>query len=619
MLVTSRLRRRRRDESGALAIFAAFVSLLIFAFAALAVDLGNAVARKGDTQIQADFAALAGAEHLPGTKTATDPAVAAVASYAWANRPQDDRATNWAGSTSEIASNLVDGTDANGEVYFPTDGEVRVVSPSAEVNFGFAGIFSVFGDNSIDDVDVASDAIAALGTPKGYGVWPMYVAAPTSGNPGCDYGLQTLTDPPNGHSVPPNVPTLYADPDTNDNVLDEILVYDGGVPAGSIDLNSTTGQIRFSGQFKDALKVGFFRSDDPSIPPVVVNRSEWIDPPSDGLGAMYTANNNGSIFLSVPTAVTAVDTLWYVRAYQGGSGSTADKWSARPEALPLSIGDAPFECVGGTSDGNFGTLKMPRSTSNSAGGDGWISRNIALGNEPPLSLTKFPADPAPWTCDGHPDAVISTSGADLKPGTNCLDTDTGLTDGTATPGFITGYTGPGSPYPGLLATGSSSEDPDGSGGCSPSGDTSPVSLGGKSLNNDLLTCFLTDSSTSLGDVARRNYAGGPVFDPAIYNSPRFGWVPVFAQETESGGSGHYSITNFRPVFLTDQPMTATKANSAVNSTTVNGLGVTTTGSFKLHTLKVVFLHPNALPDGDAATPIGPLLDPDLPTVIRLTD
>ena len=26
------------------------------------------------------------------------------------------------------------------------------------------------------------------------------------------------------------------------------------------------------------------------------------------------------------------------------------------------------------------------------------------------------------------------------------------------------------------------------------------------------------------------------FDPAIYNSPRFGWVPVFAQETASGGS-----------------------------------------------------------------------------------
>lgn len=608
--------RRPRDESGATAIFATMVALLLFGFSALTVDLGNALGRKGDTQVQADFAALAGGERLPGAKAASDPVVAAVADYLWANAPQDDRATPWADSSTTVATNLVDGVDDNGEVYFPDKHKVRVVSPYSLVNFGFAGALSVFGGSDLNNINVAGDATAALGTPKGYGVWPLYVANPTAGNPSCDYGLQTLTDPPGGQVVPPTVPTLYADSDTNDNKLTSITVYDGGVAAGSVSLNSTTGQIRLYGDFKTAQRIGFFRSDDPSAAPIMVNRTEWLDPTDDGSGGPYT-QNNGSVLVRVPTTVSAVDKLWWVRAYQVGTGATADKWSKRSEAQPLSVGDAPYECVSGSSEGNFGTLKLPRSANNSAGADGWIARNIALGNEAPLTLTAFPS-PAPWTCTGHPSAVVSTSSSDRKAGTNCLDTDTGLTDGTATPGFITGY-GSGSTYKGLLDTGASSEDPDGSGGCSPTGDTSPVSLGGKSLNNDLLTCFLTDDTTTLGDVARRNYAGGVKFDPAIYNSPRFGWVPVFAQETESGGSNRYSIVTFRPTFITDQPMTATKANSATNSSTSNGLGTTTSGAFKLHTLKVVFLNPKALPDGDASTPLGPVLDPSLPTVLRLID
>ena len=47
-------------------------------------------------------------------------------------------------------------------------------------------------------------------------------------------------------------------------------------------------------------------------------------------------------------------------------------------------------------------------------------------------------------------------------------------------------------------------------------------------------------------------------------------------------------------------------------------GTTTSGTFKLPTLKVVFLDPKALPDSDA-TPPRPLLDPALPTVLRLID
>ena len=94
------------------------------------------------------------------------------------------------------------------------------------------------------------------------------------------------------------------------------------------------------------------------------------------------------------------------------------------------------------------------------------------------------------------------------------------------------------------------------------------------LNDDLLTCFLTDTTTELGDVARANYTGDPVFSSAIYDSPRFAWVPVFGKLATSGGSARYQIVDFRATFITDQPMSATKANNAVNGTTENGLGWT---------------------------------------------
>ena len=79
-----RFTRRRWDERGAVAVVVALCSLVIFAVAALAVDLGNGFARKRDTQNQADFAALAGARSLPARHddaSANDEAVKEAAKY----------------------------------------------------------------------------------------------------------------------------------------------------------------------------------------------------------------------------------------------------------------------------------------------------------------------------------------------------------------------------------------------------------------------------------------------------------------------------------------------------------------------------------------------------------
>ena len=54
----------KRDERGAYALLTAILAIVLMSIAALAVDIGNAVARKSDVQGQADFAALAGAAQL---------------------------------------------------------------------------------------------------------------------------------------------------------------------------------------------------------------------------------------------------------------------------------------------------------------------------------------------------------------------------------------------------------------------------------------------------------------------------------------------------------------------------------------------------------------------------
>ena len=100
--------RGRRDQRGAAAIVSVLIAAVLMTFAALAVDLGNGLARKGDTQVQADFAALAGGADLPGTKSAGDPAVKAAADYLTKNAPQDDRSSKWTTDPTIMANNLVD-------------------------------------------------------------------------------------------------------------------------------------------------------------------------------------------------------------------------------------------------------------------------------------------------------------------------------------------------------------------------------------------------------------------------------------------------------------------------------------------------------------------------------
>lgn len=70
-----------RDERGSVLIFVALVMVVILGFAALAVDLGNARQRRGNTQVAVDGGALAGAYALKGSGAPICASVLCTAAY----------------------------------------------------------------------------------------------------------------------------------------------------------------------------------------------------------------------------------------------------------------------------------------------------------------------------------------------------------------------------------------------------------------------------------------------------------------------------------------------------------------------------------------------------------
>ena len=148
--------------------------------------------------------------------------------------------------------------------------------------------------------------------------------------------------------------------------------------------------------------------------------------------------------------------------------------------------------------------------------------------------------------------------------TNCVDTDTGLTSNAVTSGLL----GSSGPVGRLVKNGGKTSTAPYNPGhtCDFDGASTSktVTSGPKTVgpyNNDILTCFMTDPNMPLSTIGSAGYTGPPVLSEAIYSSPRFFWVPVFGIKPANGGSHHYSILDMRPAFLTDQPITATRANN----------------------------------------------------------
>ncbi len=574
-------RRGSRNERGITAVVVAISALMLFSVAALAVDLGNAYARKRSVQSQADFAAFAGgaADNLPATQAApraTDKAVIAVATYLNKNQPQDDAATAdvcEAARTCVTAPMLVDGSRANGEVYYghfvgaslvPSLNELTVYAPNAQVDYGLAGVMG------FDSVNVQARATVAIKSGKVKAL-PFYTYN------GCDYGPQTISEPNNGHAV--DTVLLSHGTETNTATLSSLS------PAG-IALGDASSSLTINGTNLDGVThLGFFESGDGSPGP---------EPVISTTAVTVTGTTKVELSAPLPSQVTSVQGVWYVRVRKSATGP----WSAVIgsgsvlNAPPLTVGTPVLTCAQGSNDGNFGTLKLQGT-----GQATEVAENIARGLD---QLGIFPNAASNWECSA------SMTGAKLWPadGTNCVGTKAGMAQSAATLGLVTGVNG----YPGLLTNVSAGS------GCAASGIPATKVFLQKTINNDTLSCFFTSATTNIGQIDSPTYAlPGPVLASAVWKSPRMVFAPVLGVVPGSGASNKYQIIGFRPGFITDQTNSATKTTVA----TANN-GLTPSGS-DVQSVQIVFFNTSALPTPPEGTAVTDYLPGSGSKILRLID
>ena len=408
-----------KDESGVVAVVAAITALVLIGICAFAVDLGNAFSRKRDVQSQADFAALAGANELGigNTKVPRDPAVIAVADYLSKNKPQDDHA----GPTPDVTpAQLVDNDDKNGEVYFTGD-RMRVVTPKALVDYGLAGV--------LGQTEVNVHAEASVKILSGGGVMPFFAVD------GCDYGPQTISTPPPGPAAslepgsrPDNErPTRRRSRTSPRTRWRRVLT-----PSPALTITGsgfTSRRHRQQGgllpQRRDDHRAGDHHSH---------RATPRSSSPAGAIPSSVTERRGGLVRPRVQGHRQVVEDRQRPAAARGQRRHGVRRCGQRRQ---LRQPPAPSDSTTTTPLRRMAPDQHRRGTTGSTHAQG------------PQEATAGPN----WNCsDGVNDAVVSkTSPATLKPDTNCLDTDTGLPDTSATAGFVTGGTkSVGGPFPGRL-------------------------------------------------------------------------------------------------------------------------------------------------------------------------
>lgn len=601
--------RPRRSERGAIAIFFALLVTVLFAVAAMGVDLGNAMNRHREIQTQADFAALAGGAKLPApslTPTANDDAVKTVAEYLIANHVYDDTgstavASFTSGETTPgtraskinaLAQHLVStnpsdiatyghvyyGWFAPGGLFTPDVNYVTVMAPTRQVNFGLA---SAVGFHA---VRVGAQATAAIRSPGSVGsTLPFYAYS------GCDWGQQIISHDTGGATTP----NLEFPSDSTGNHGPNLDPWTSLAPNPApfwIAANDTSTVLTINGSNLQPVstnnsdpgvsKIGFFLPDGSTY--------YTVD------AANFASDNGTAITLQVPSQVAATNgATFYIRVlehYQKG-GNWANRWSAVSSDMAfLEVGDTTLFCNDTKNSGNFGSLTIARTDSNNNANSGWLPLNIALGIDIPDVLLNVYTEPITTSsCDNGDSFGIFSDTVSTQ--INCLETDPGFPQNPATNGLITGVSS--SPaVPGLLTHVDS--------GCGEANNLPPVRTvqahGSYTINNEVLSCYFDNGSVTVGQVSSESYSGGVVISQDIYSSPRFFWIPIVNRQPANGRTS-YPIVDFRAAFLTGENSTAYKGHSTASSyyyddATTNGLVVAQNA---VQSFRVVMINPNALP------------------------
>jgi Flp pilus assembly protein TadG len=240
--IRTRITGFRRDESGAMAVFVAFLLLLLLGMATLAIDYGRMAWIQYELKKAADAGALAGARGLwpqdLSTATNRDPDCATAATEAL-NTTTSNKVDGVYLASSEVTVEVGQWDYAtkkfNPGINNNANG-VRVITQRAKVNTILAGILGIFSK----DLSASSIAIMDFAGALGGGSMPvainkMYAAEP-NGTP------LTIVFGPSGID---NGGWFAKQPDSCDSKVIGSYIVDGACPALAIGdiLNLGNGQI----------------------------------------------------------------------------------------------------------------------------------------------------------------------------------------------------------------------------------------------------------------------------------------------------------------------------------------------------------------------------------------
>jgi len=521
---------RRRDDRGASALLFALLAVVLIGVGALAVDIGHAYAKRSLLQTDVDLAVMAATAELSSGGACNPEVVAKAKEFL-------EKSEN--AVPGQYAVDL--GGSAGDEDGFVTCNNWRVDlwAPKSHVEYGLGQVIS---DN--DGLDVQAHAAAQIKAANGGATLPFFAVQ------GCDSGQQSIRND-SGTASPPPPPSLAPTSGTNNNAT--FTIDPTKAPPGTTSMSITlTGN-----GFKDVDGVGFTGAGGPPYHYVVP-----VSPVAEA--------STQSITVSVPSGVLAVDDVWWVRVR-----TTDGQWSPTPGAQPFTVGEEKLFCDA-SNQGNFGTLDMPRTDTNSF----WLEWNMIKGIQATLALHPSPNG----ECSGQAGSVESRSVP--VDGTNCVATEPGLKVAATNDGLIQGKGG----LPGRLDTDSTSN-------CSRTGSSSrtPGTIKGRHINDDLLSCFIVNGA-SIGDLVSATPEGFQALSADIYKSPRFFWLPVLDTDPSTGKKS-WPIIDFRPGFITDQALSAT--NEAPGSISAfNGLEEEPAG---IREVRVVLFDEAALPEFAPAT------------------
>jgi hypothetical protein len=568
MSVRSRTTGRPEADGGAVAILTAMLALVLFGFAALAVELGDMYSRDAAVQTTADLAAFAGAQELPDPCTAFNKARA----YLLSDKNgvfSDNAPTTFAGSVAALS----DGDSTNGEIEIldwdnkpipnptaapcsATGHRVRVTTPDRTITFPLvAGLPGAPGSGTVQGT-----AAVELRSLEPLSVLPF--SLPSS----CGLGSQTVYDR-NGVSPPPSgTPDFQPRGNRRGPWVTLVDPASEQLPGIVPTINVSLSRLRAD-------------PGDPGPPPpprvqfdfhvLLADGSTHPEPAVDGTwvagsttpDAANPAWFDATFTVPLPAAVHSIPGEWKIRARQLAPGSNRFTTNSQVGTFTV-LAEVLTSCV--PTAGPSGLITSPRNGGGSKASN--LANNLILGIDhdlfpvvDPITDTPCDADQAPYP-DARLDVSSPTDGAtcvDVRtsPGASAVD---GLIDGSgARNGRLVGTP--------TVTT---------SGNCRVTNDDDMQWVKNSQILVDTaLSCYLTPAS-SLDDV--KSGRSGSLSE-AILSDPRFFVMPrtdtTFHPSNSSGPTAdpeYWPIKDLVGAFLTNETDAGGDATCADNND-CNGL------------------------------------------------